>query len=134
MSLAITSPQQKVFRYIEKLGSHYRLNKRPNRLQLQPERKRVGLARLFESEWFPGWYARGVCNGFPLGYLVKVVGPCPVQKRNKIPLLNLAKRPCTTFTTGETGQAIFDAQFEIFPRSEERRVGKECRSRWSPYH
>ena len=24
--------------------------------------------------------------------------------------------------------------FEIFYRSEERRVGKECRSRWSPYH
>ena len=23
---------------------------------------------------------------------------------------------------------------EINPRSEERRVGKECRSRWSPYH
>ena len=23
---------------------------------------------------------------------------------------------------------------EIGPRSEERRVGKECRSRWSPYH
>ena len=23
---------------------------------------------------------------------------------------------------------------EEFPRSEERRVGKECRSRWSPYH
>ena len=22
----------------------------------------------------------------------------------------------------------------MFPRSEERRVGKECRSRWSPYH
>ena len=22
----------------------------------------------------------------------------------------------------------------VFPRSEERRVGKECRSRWSPYH
>ena len=22
----------------------------------------------------------------------------------------------------------------IFQRSEERRVGKECRSRWSPYH
>jgi len=26
------------------------------------------------------------------------------------------------------------AIFEIFNRSEERRVGKECRSRWSPYH
>ena len=26
-----------------------------------------------------------------------------------------------------------DMSFEAF-RSEERRVGKECRSRWSPYH
>ena len=25
-------------------------------------------------------------------------------------------------------------QFEDAGRSEERRVGKECRSRWSPYH
>ena len=24
--------------------------------------------------------------------------------------------------------------FDIYVRSEERRVGKECRSRWSPYH
>src|SRR2546430_13369741 len=23
---------------------------------------------------------------------------------------------------------------DAYPRSEERRVGKECRSRWSPYH
>ena len=23
---------------------------------------------------------------------------------------------------------------DIYKRSEERRVGKECRSRWSPYH
>ena len=27
-----------------------------------------------------------------------------------------------------------DASYETLPRSEERRVGKECRSRWSPYH
>src|SRR2546423_15221376 len=26
------------------------------------------------------------------------------------------------------------ANGDRFPRSEERRVGKECRSRWSPYH
>ena len=25
-------------------------------------------------------------------------------------------------------------KLNIAPRSEERRVGKECRSRWSPYH
>ena len=28
----------------------------------------------------------------------------------------------------------FDAYTETYGRSEERRVGKECRSRWSPYH
>src|SRR2546426_9417662 len=28
----------------------------------------------------------------------------------------------------------FDATVKIEVRSEERRVGKECRSRWSPYH
>src|SRR5690554_4448272 len=29
---------------------------------------------------------------------------------------------------------IFRSFFKGLPRSEERRVGKECRSRWSPYH
>ena len=32
-----------------------------------------------------------------------------------------------------TGSPVFVLGFP-FPRSEERRVGKECRSRWSPYH
>ena len=27
-----------------------------------------------------------------------------------------------------------DGDTEFYDRSEERRVGKECRSRWSPYH
>ena len=31
-------------------------------------------------------------------------------------------------------RALDEAQIELFYRSEERRVGKECRSRWSPYH
>src|SRR2546425_13236364 len=29
---------------------------------------------------------------------------------------------------------VNDVDFDLQPRSEERRVGKECRSRWSPYH
>ena len=32
----------------------------------------------------------------------------------------------------------YDTQYDLplsdYDRSEERRVGKECRSRWSPYH
>ncbi len=31
------------------------------------------------------------------------------------------------------GIAHLDVEYEAI-RSEERRVGKECRSRWSPYH
>ena len=34
--------------------------------------------------------------------------------------------------TPEDNQKIIEETNEI--RSEERRVGKECRSRWSPYH
>ena len=31
-------------------------------------------------------------------------------------------------------QLVGFGTFEVAQRSEERRVGKECRSRWSPYH
>ena len=31
-------------------------------------------------------------------------------------------------------KAIDTESLELALRSEERRVGKECRSRWSPYH
>ena len=31
-------------------------------------------------------------------------------------------------------QDFLPPRFNASPRSEERRVGKECRSRWSPYH
>ena len=32
-------------------------------------------------------------------------------------------------------RGLIEARIKEFgPRSEERRVGKECRSRWSPYH
>src|SRR2546426_10613085 len=36
---------------------------------------------------------------------------------------------CLTMRNAECGIAL-----EVRSRSEERRVGKECRSRWSPYH
>ena len=35
--------------------------------------------------------------------------------------------------SGETSGSAYEADFQK-DRSEERRVGKECRSRWSPYH
>src|ERR1035438_1692363 len=44
---------------------------------------------------------------------------------------------CGTYTNGGTPDgAILRSRDrgKTFERSEERRVGKECRSRWSPYH
>src|SRR5450432_2738533 len=35
---------------------------------------------------------------------------------------------------GMDGRSRTHGQSHAGPRSEERRVGKECRSRWSPYH
>ena len=36
--------------------------------------------------------------------------------------------------TGLAGYVVLGSTGESVLRSEERRVGKECRSRWSPYH
>src|SRR3712207_7936070 len=39
-----------------------------------------------------------------------------------------------TDASGEAQPQYFPALFVEVPRSEERRVGKECRPRWPPYH
>src|ERR1022692_3787957 len=43
----------------------------------------------------------------------------------------MRRRDCKT--SGTRGTSIAGAR-RVSSRSEERRVGKECRSRWSPYH
>src|ERR1039458_10376027 len=49
------------------------------------------------------------------------------QKRRSMPTTRRGQQ------TGRAGRAgVNEPQF--IDRSEERRVGKECRSRWSPYH
>ena len=41
----------------------------------------------------------------------------------------------STYDADELSKAVFVLNdLGIVSRSEERRVGKECRSRWSPYH
>ena len=37
-------------------------------------------------------------------------------------------------TSSDIISLLGEIDTDILPRSEERRVGKECRSRWSPYH
>src|SRR2546430_6370248 len=58
-----------------------------------------------------------------------------------------AAKPLVTVNAGGVAEGVFeselfghvrgaftDAKTDRAGRSEERRVGKECRSRWSPYH
>ena len=57
-------------------------------------------------------------------------GLCPFHNE-KTPsfVVSETKQIFTCFGCHATGDVI-----EFRSRSEERRVGKECRSRWSPYH
>ena len=41
---------------------------------------------------------------------------------------------CCTLADGAGGHGHGELAAQLTVRSEERRVGKECRSRWSPYH
>ena len=62
--------------------------------------------------------------GALIGICVAVVSLCyffhaekAEAEKRMVEIVNYVKVQCSTYT-----------------RSEERRVGKECRSRWSPYH
>src|SRR3712207_8410695 len=54
---------------------------------------------------------------------------CLHSSRSRPPEDNFSTHPVSRTDTDATGSSPVPA-----PRSEERRVGKECRSRWSPYH
>ena len=52
-----------------------------------------------------------------------------VQRLREAGMVTLGKLNCDEFAMGSANE---NSAFGL--RSEERRVGKECRSRWSPYH
>ena len=54
-----------------------------------------------------------------------------IINKKSIPTVPTLERICDAFGISI---AQFFAGEGMRPRSEERRVGKECRSRWSPYH
>ena len=46
----------------------------------------------------------------------------------------LAAQDCKSLQLAADKIQVSNVQMSHYNRSEERRVGKECRSRWSPYH
>ena len=49
------------------------------------------------------------------------------------PIVTMVKE-CGASSNSGAAEDDLNSVFSILTRSEERRVGKECRSRWSPYH
>src|SRR2546426_9314499 len=66
-------------------------------------------------------YLDRVCISGSAPYIISDLGLTPVE-------MGLA------FTAFGIAYAAFEVPSGWLGRSEERRVGKECRSRWSPYH
>ena len=78
------------------------------------------LASDFDSIRFDALVAAiGVYDGFHIGHRSILVPMIADARKRKLPAVLVTFSPLP---------AIF------LTRSEERRVGKECRSRWSPYH
>ena len=57
-----------------------------------------------------------------------------VQQAGSVTVPELTEALGVTPSTIRRDLQTLDRAHRIAKRSEERRVGKECRSRWSPYH
>src|SRR5258706_10527573 len=80
----------------------------------------------------------------PLGNLAKkmtvgelaqfLVDPLKARPSGRMPSLNLSANEATAIAMYLLRDQLVATNTRPAIRSEERRVGKECRSRWSPYH
>src|SRR2546430_315774 len=91
---------------------------------------RAAVAQLIDDMAFPTRFANyepGVVGskppGAPINQWVRSEAPSPFFALRSLSLLTACN--CRVTTCNNAASCV---------RSEERRVGKECRSRWSPYH
>ena len=80
------------------------------------------------AKWMGIGFIHGVMNTDNTSIVGETIdyGPCAFMDNYD---------PSTVFSSIDAhGRYAFGNQPSIAQRSEERRVGKECRSRWSPYH
>src|SRR2546430_8214416 len=72
----------------------------------------------------------------PICIVPQASHPAPAMTRNRFhPTLQAARRfTRRTLLARAAGTVAVAPMILTYGRSEERRVGKECRSRWSPYH
>src|SRR3712207_9276479 len=77
-----------------------------------------------EHPYVGAWWPAGHGLGYEHGFTHQVV--------DLVTAIAKGEDPTPSFADGLQVQRVLDAVERS--RSEERRVGKECRSRWSPYH
>ena len=71
-------------------------------------------------------------NAIP--YTLRSVYPGPPDETVFDCLIERKSRKVAVFIAKREVIESYKEQWHEVPRSEERRVGKECRSRWSPHH
>ena len=102
-------------------------------MKMKEEREKVGLmfniqkTKIMASGSITSWEIDGeTASDFNfLGSKITADGDCSHEIKRH---LLLGRKVMTNL------DSIFKSRDITLPRSEERRVGKECRSRWSPYH
>ena len=67
-----------------------------------------------------------------LSAVASAAEPAPDEK--KCTAHRPLRRKARELTLDQAKEVIDFTEHAVLSRSEERRVGKECRSRWSPYH
>src|SRR3712207_9115376 len=97
----------------------------------QMQREGIAVARCTVARLMRQMGLQGVVRGKSIRTTVSdASAPCP---RDRVNRQFMAPRPNALWVSDFTYVATWSG-FVYVARSEERRVGKECRSRWSPYH
>src|SRR3712207_8331735 len=86
-------------------------------------------SRRRHTRYWRDW-SSDVCSSDLDGIYIGPIGPRTKLSHGTKRKINIRTRH--DFARHSQGQTV--TKHRTYQRSEERRVGKECRSRWSPYH
>src|ERR1039458_6371072 len=85
-------------------------------------------------------YGKFAVGAYNINNMEQILGLFRGNVQSKAPFIVQLSKGARKYADKRMLEAMLRTAEEIFPeaifavRSEERRVGKECRSRWSPYH
>ena len=99
----------------------------------------IPMVHTFHGPWCEEFKieAKGRAERFQFRFIYKLYAASLYHLMKWIQQLILQNSECIIVLSRYSRQSIlnvYGSSFDAKVRSEERRVGKECRSRWSPYH